>query len=171
MSKKYIEPGDTILIVVAHSEVCMDMKVAGKVMAVLILERRVAQLLNDDGSNYSSPITLGEAGLHQDADGIYGTAARLIKTFHMTAGEWARYLIRTQDEFVLDYCAERCQILGNVSHMAWLEEGVAEAHGGGWAWHELEVPAFDWTAPNGPHEDEGEALIDAALKENANAKE
>jgi hypothetical protein len=39
------------------------MRVAGREMWVRPLANGMAQILNDDGSNFSGPITRGEAGL------------------------------------------------------------------------------------------------------------
>ncbi len=45
-----------------YSEVCMHMRLAGKVRWV-VPQGTMAQILNDDGSNFSFPVTRGEAGL------------------------------------------------------------------------------------------------------------
>jgi hypothetical protein len=46
----------------------MHMRVADEIRWVLPLEDgRMAQILNDDGTNFSFPITRGEAGLTQEA--------------------------------------------------------------------------------------------------------
>jgi len=50
-------------ITLPFSEVCMHMGIAGKVMtATLSPSGRSVQLWKDDGTIFSSPITLGEAG-------------------------------------------------------------------------------------------------------------
>ena len=57
--------------VMPHSEVCMHMRVAGREMAFALLDGGSVQLLNDDGSHFSIPITNGEAGVYEDRDGYY----------------------------------------------------------------------------------------------------
>ena len=68
--KHYVKPGDRVQIGVAHSEVCMYMGVAGKVMTVELLDRQypVAQLYQDNGRMFSAPITAGEAGFYWDSE-------------------------------------------------------------------------------------------------------
>ena len=53
-----------------YSEVAMEMEVAGKVMSWR-LEGRMVQLLRDDGTPHSFPITMSEAGIHEDDQGPY----------------------------------------------------------------------------------------------------
>jgi hypothetical protein len=48
----------------------MYLHVADKVMDVRVLDRG-AQILNDDGTRYSFPVTHGEVGIFTDADGLY----------------------------------------------------------------------------------------------------
>jgi hypothetical protein len=50
-------------VVLPWSEACVHMRVAGREMWVRPVANGMAQILNDDGSNFSSPITRGEAGL------------------------------------------------------------------------------------------------------------
>lgn len=57
--------------VMPHSEVCLHMQIAGREMAFALLNGGSVQLLDDDGSHFSSPITNGEAGIHDDRDGHY----------------------------------------------------------------------------------------------------
>lgn len=45
------------------SEVCMHMRVAGRLMLVRPLPDGMAQILNEDGSPFSAPVTRAEAGL------------------------------------------------------------------------------------------------------------
>src|SRR4051812_47950881 len=54
--------GDTVSVTLGWSEVNVHMGVAGKTMSVRVLADG-AQLLDADGSNYSFPITHGEAGI------------------------------------------------------------------------------------------------------------
>ena len=62
----------------------MSMHVAQKPLNVQVLDGGagpVAQLLNDDGSRYSFPILLGEAGIYTDEDGrLYVPAHRALVT-------------------------------------------------------------------------------------------
>jgi len=70
-----VQPGDTVRIMLAYSEVCMHMQVAGQVRNVALIPcacvGAMAQLLNDDGTVFSYPITLGEAGIRRDAEGLW----------------------------------------------------------------------------------------------------
>jgi hypothetical protein len=53
-----------VRVTLPYSEVCMHMRVAGKEMWVLPLPNSsMAQLLNEDGSRFSIPVTRGEAGV------------------------------------------------------------------------------------------------------------
>lgn len=58
---------DAIRVRLPFSEVCMHMKVAGEIMWARIIRRPsgypMAQLLNDDGTPFSFPITMSEAGM------------------------------------------------------------------------------------------------------------
>lgn len=65
-TKQIMRVGDTVTQVLPHSEVCDFMKVAGKVMSAQVVEGYMAQLLNHDGSKFSFPIGLGEAGIYTD---------------------------------------------------------------------------------------------------------
>ena len=73
-SPRAIRPGDRVRLELPYSEVCMHMRVAGRVMDVRMTEGRypMAQLLNADSSEFSFPITTGEAGIFGDVDrGFY----------------------------------------------------------------------------------------------------
>jgi hypothetical protein len=63
-----VRPGDHVRIELPFSEVCMHMRVAGRVMDVRMTEGRypMAQLLNPDGSEFSAPILTTEAGIYGD---------------------------------------------------------------------------------------------------------
>lgn len=52
----------TVTVTLPYSEVCMSMHVAGDRRMVHVLPNG-AQLLNEDGTRYSFPITHGEAGI------------------------------------------------------------------------------------------------------------
>ena len=67
-----IEPGAYGRSVMPHSEVCMHMQVAGKVMRFHFVSERCVQLLKDlDETNFSFPILAGEAGIFHDDRGFY----------------------------------------------------------------------------------------------------
>jgi len=67
-----IRPGETVEKVMPHSEVCMHMRVAGKWMKVRLLESgRMCQLYFLDFKPFSSPITIGEAGIFHRDDTFY----------------------------------------------------------------------------------------------------
>jgi hypothetical protein len=65
-----IAPGEIGTAEMPWSEVCMHLRVAGKVMRFEFLGTAV-QLLDEDGKPFSFPITAGEAGIHQHPDGTY----------------------------------------------------------------------------------------------------
>lgn len=67
---KRVKPGDVVNVMLPYSEVCMHLKVAGRTRPVEVLAAG-AQILNWDGTNYSFPVTHGEAGIYQDATGLY----------------------------------------------------------------------------------------------------
>lgn len=67
-----IKTGDVVRLKMPWSEVCMHLKVAGQVRNVRVLDTG-AQILNDDGTPYSFPVTHGEAGIYTDAQGLYIT--------------------------------------------------------------------------------------------------
>ena len=72
--KHFVSAGETVRMELPYSEVCMHMQVAGCVMGVRlqVSDRGYAsaQLLRDDGKEYSAPITPGEAGFYFE-DGRY----------------------------------------------------------------------------------------------------
>jgi len=65
-----VKPGDTVKVRLPWSEVCLYMHVAEQVRDVTILENG-AQILNEDGTKFSFPVTHGEAGIFSDAQGFY----------------------------------------------------------------------------------------------------
>lgn len=67
---KRVKPGEVVNVMLPYSEVCMHLKVAGRTRPVEVLPDG-AQILNWDGTNYSFPVTHGEAGIYKDADGLY----------------------------------------------------------------------------------------------------
>lgn len=66
-----IDIGDEGRKVMPWSEACMHMRVHDKVMRFRLVSALMVQLLNDDGSPFSIPITHGEAGVFHDEDGYY----------------------------------------------------------------------------------------------------
>lgn len=68
--KRRVKPGDVVRLRLPWSEVCMFMHVAEQVKDVRVLEDG-AQILNEDGTRFSFPVTHGEAGFYRDADGLY----------------------------------------------------------------------------------------------------
>jgi len=65
-----VEPGEVVRLEIPYSEVCMHMRVAGRVMDVLLTTSAAgyakAQLLQDDGTPFSFPIAPEEAGIRRD---------------------------------------------------------------------------------------------------------
>jgi hypothetical protein len=62
----YIRPGESGRMRIAYSECAMFMRVAGKPMSFRFLGVcQGVQLLNDDGTRFSAPITYGEAGIYR----------------------------------------------------------------------------------------------------------
>jgi len=66
-----IESGERGRTVMPHSEVCMHMSVAGRAMLFELLESGHVQLLNDDGTVFSAPVSSGEGGVFSDTEGFY----------------------------------------------------------------------------------------------------
>lgn len=70
--RRVVKAGDRVRLLMPHSEVCMHMRVAGLTMTVDLIGGTypggqtyvVAQLRNEDGSVFSSPIGTGEAGIY-----------------------------------------------------------------------------------------------------------
>lgn len=80
--RRYVDVGETVAVELPFSEVCMHMRVAGKVMDVRLQAARymngepapgspVAQILNANGGEFSFPILYGEAGFYADGDRFY----------------------------------------------------------------------------------------------------
>jgi hypothetical protein len=67
---KRVKVGDVVRVRLPWSEVCMHLRVAEQVRDVRVLADG-AQILNDDGTRFSFPVTHGEAGFYRDADGLY----------------------------------------------------------------------------------------------------
>jgi hypothetical protein len=79
--RTYVAAGVTVTVELPFSEVCMHMRVAGTVRPVRLQRATfgnggeapgcVAQILNDDGTPFSFPITTGEAGFFEDSNRFY----------------------------------------------------------------------------------------------------
>lgn len=67
--KTYAIVGETVRMELAYSEAAMHLQVAGHVRNVRIVAPGQAQILTDDGQDYSFPILMGEAGFYQESDG------------------------------------------------------------------------------------------------------
>jgi hypothetical protein len=70
MGKRYVSVGEVVSVKLPWSEVCMFMRVSDQVRPVKVLADG-AQILNEDGSPFSSAVTHGEAGFYRDASGVY----------------------------------------------------------------------------------------------------
>ena len=68
--KKRVKPGDKVLVQLPWSEACMFLRVADQVRPVEV-QPNGAQIFNHDGTKLSFPVTHGEAGIFQDAEGLY----------------------------------------------------------------------------------------------------
>lgn len=66
-------PDDAVRVVLPHSEVCMHMRLAGKTRWAAPVGAHMAQIYSDDGSRFSAPITLGEAGLNDQGQPMWGS--------------------------------------------------------------------------------------------------
>lgn len=66
-----IQPGETGNVQIVYSEAACHLRVAGKCLPVTLLDHRMAQIHNEDGSKYSFPVTAGEAGIYWNASGHY----------------------------------------------------------------------------------------------------
>jgi hypothetical protein len=67
---KRVKPGDVVRLKLPWSEACMHLRIADHVRDVRVLADG-AQILNDDGTRFSFPVTHGEAGIYSDAQGLY----------------------------------------------------------------------------------------------------
>ena len=73
---KHVKVGDIVTVELPLSGVCQHMKVAGRQRRVKLVDgggTPMAQILagNVGERPFSAPITMGEAGFYQDADGWY----------------------------------------------------------------------------------------------------
>lgn len=64
-AKQYIQPGEEGEKFMPYTEVCTHMRVSGKKMRFRFNNNswRSVQLFREDGTEYSGPITYGEAGI------------------------------------------------------------------------------------------------------------
>lgn len=63
-----VQPGDVVWVELPYSEVCMHLRVAGQIRPIQVLAEG-AQILTDNGTPFSIPITHAEAGIHERATG------------------------------------------------------------------------------------------------------
>lgn len=73
MGKRLIRPTEEFTTDLPFSEVCMHLGVAGTRMRARLEPNQMVQLLQPDGSQFSFPITAGEAGLEIDGAGAWLT--------------------------------------------------------------------------------------------------
>lgn len=66
-------PDGAILVTLPHSEVCVDMGVAGTRMFAVLTEEGMAQLYTLAGERFSFPVTRSEAGVNIHLSGICET--------------------------------------------------------------------------------------------------
>jgi hypothetical protein len=71
VGKRLIRPTEEFTIQLPYSEVCMHLRVAGTRMRARLQPNRMVQLLQPDGTDFSFPITDGEAGLYTDEQGAW----------------------------------------------------------------------------------------------------
>ncbi len=71
MGKRLIRPTEEFTTELPYSEVCMHLRVAGTTMHARLQANRMVQLLHPDGTDFSFPITDGEAGLDTDEQGAW----------------------------------------------------------------------------------------------------
>lgn len=69
--KVYVVKGEQVTHHMPFSEVCMHMGIAGKQMHCIMQDNGMVQLFDLEGDKFSFPITSGEAGFYQDANGFY----------------------------------------------------------------------------------------------------
>jgi hypothetical protein len=69
VGRQPINPDQEFVLELPYSEVCMHLRVAGTRMRARLLPDGMVQLLDQEGHQFSFPITAGEAGLHHDRDG------------------------------------------------------------------------------------------------------
>jgi hypothetical protein len=69
-TKRRVKVGEEIQVALPGSEVCHHLKVVDHLRTIRILEH-TAQILNDDGTDFSFPIGHGEAGVRTDSEGLY----------------------------------------------------------------------------------------------------
>jgi hypothetical protein len=67
--RKRVTVGETITVTMPWSEVMIHMRIVDQDRQVMIVDDRLAQVLNDDGSPFSFAVLLSEAGMIRDTDG------------------------------------------------------------------------------------------------------
>lgn len=78
--KLFLAPGERAHVELPYSEVCMHLRIAGRILPVEFLDNSMVQVYDGDDKKISFPITAGEAGFHFDDNvggyycwGIYAT--------------------------------------------------------------------------------------------------
>jgi hypothetical protein len=71
VGKRLIRPNEEFTTTLPFSEVCMHLRVAGTRMRARLEPNRMVQLPGPDGSEFTFPITDGEAGLDTDEQGVW----------------------------------------------------------------------------------------------------
>jgi hypothetical protein len=66
-----IRPTEEFTTELPYSEVCMHLRVAGTRLRARLQRGGMVQLLSPDGTEFSFPITAGEAGLYTDEQGAW----------------------------------------------------------------------------------------------------
>ncbi len=92
MAQTFIKPGDTVEVILPHSEVCMHMKVAGKRAKVELTKAQhpAAQIRRQDDTPFSFPVSYGEAGLYWDeTQGYYYYPINTTAAVNVSA-EWIK---------------------------------------------------------------------------------
>lgn len=69
--KVRLQVGESVLVRLPWSEVCMHLGMAGRPSVVRLVDAGSAQLLDCSGAKVSFPITPGEAGIYTDSVGFY----------------------------------------------------------------------------------------------------
>ena len=60
----FATPGERYYVQLPHSEVCIHLRVAGRILPVEFLDNAMVQIYDGNDKELSFPITAGEAGFH-----------------------------------------------------------------------------------------------------------
>ena len=97
MTKTYVNVGDTVFMRIGYSEAATHLGVAGSKRAVTLVSNYSAQLLNADGTEFSFPITSGEAGIYTEY--VYDNGGNIIDRKHYVTGNTP--VVDSYDELVV----------------------------------------------------------------------